>query len=455
MQTEVILSMMKDMTTGNPTKLIFLFAMPMLIGNLFQQFYTMIDAVIVGKFVSVDALAAVGATNSVNFFMISLIIGLMSGISVVVAQYFGFKDYDRLKDVIATATYAVVFSAIILTVAGVLLAKPLLILLRTPANILDDSTIFLTTLFIGILPMSLYNGMAAILRALGNSITPLIFLILSSLMNIALDFLFVVYMDMGVRGAAIATVLSQTAAAIAVIYYAYRHVPFMRIERAKFKLSTSLLKEMVRIGLPSGLQGSFISIGNMALQSLINGFGSSVVAAYTAASRIDSLTYQPGIAFGAASSMFAGQNIGAGKIDRVREGFWSGIKVVTAISIGITILVQLFARQFLLLFVDSSETEVINIGVSYLLIVSLFYVVVGILFVVRETLRGTGDAMVPLAMGIFELVSRLVIGFVLSLYIGYVGLWWATPVAWITATMLGVWRYKSGAWQKKAVIRRK
>ncbi|EHL2562112.1 MATE family efflux transporter, partial [Listeria monocytogenes] len=177
--------MMKDMTTGNPTKLIFLFAMPMLIGNLFQQFYTMIDAVIVGKFVSVDALAAVGATNSVNFFMISLIIGLMSGISVVVAQYFGFKDYDRLKDVIATATYAVVFSAIILTVAGVLLAKPLLILLRTPANILDDSTIFLTTLFIGILPMSLYNGMAAILRALGNSITPLIFLILSSLMNIA------------------------------------------------------------------------------------------------------------------------------------------------------------------------------------------------------------------------------------------------------------------------------
>lgn len=433
MQTEVILSMMKDMTTGNPTKLIFLFAMPMLIGNLFQQFYTMIDAVIVGKFVSVDALAAVGATNSVNFFMISLIIGLMSGISVVVAQYFGFKDFDRLKDVIATATYAVVFSA----------------------NILDDSTIFLTTLFIGILPMSLYNGMAAILRALGNSITPLIFLILSSLMNIALDFLFVVYMDMGVRGAAIATVLSQTAAAIAVIYYAYRHVPFMRIERAKFKLSTPLLKEMVRIGLPSGLQGSFISIGNMALQSLINGFGSSVVAAYTAASRIDSLTYQPGIAFGAASSMFAGQNIGAGKIDRVREGFWSGIKVVTAISIGITILVQLFAREFLLLFVDSSETEVINIGVSYLLIVSLFYVVVGVLFVVRETLRGTGDAMVPLAMGIFELVSRLVIGFVLSLYIGYIGLWWATPVAWITATMLGVWRYKSGAWQKKAVIRRK
>ncbi|MDB11279.1 MATE family efflux transporter [Listeria monocytogenes] len=425
--------MMKDMTTGNPTKLIFLFAMPMLIGNLFQQFYTMIDAVIVGKFVSVDALAAVGATNSVNFFMISLIIGLMSGISVVVAQYFGFKDFDRLKDVIATATYAVVFSA----------------------NILDDSTIFLTTLFIGILPMSLYNGMAAILRALGNSITPLIFLILSSLMNIALDFLFVVYMDMGVRGAAIATVLSQTAAAIAVIYYAYRHVPFMRIERAKFKLSTPLLKEMVRIGLPSGLQGSFISIGNMALQSLINGFGSSVVAAYTAASRIDSLTYQPGIAFGAASSMFAGQNIGAGKIDRVREGFWSGIKVVTAISIGITILVQLFAREFLLLFVDSSETEVINIGVSYLLIVSLFYVVVGVLFVVRETLRGTGDAMVPLAMGIFELVSRLVIGFVLSLYIGYIGLWWATPVAWITATMLGVWRYKSGAWQKKAVIRRK
>lgn len=445
--------MMKDMTTGNPTKIIFLFALPIFIGNLFQQFYTMIDAMIVGKFVNVDALAAVGATNSINFFMISLIIGLMSGVSVVVAQYFGYKDFDKLKDVIATATYAVVVTAIVLTVLGILLAKPLLLLLRTPPEIMDDATIFLTTLFIGILPMSLYNGIAAILRALGNSFTPLLFLIFSSLLNIGLDFLLVVYWDMGVRGAALATVLSQFIAAILCIYYAYRHVPFMRIERAKFKVTPSLLKEMIRIGLPSGLQGSFISVGNMILQTLINGFGSAVVAAYTAASRIDSLTYQPGIAFGQASSMFAGQNMGAGKIDRVKKGYWAGIKVVTIISIIITILVQLFAKQFLLLFVDAKETEVIKIGMSYLVVVSLFYVVVGILFVVRETLRGTGDAIVPLAMGIFELVSRLAIGFALSLVMGYLGLWWATPVAWITATCLGVWRYSSGNWMKKAVVR--
>lgn len=445
--------MMKDMTTGNPTKIIFLFALPIFIGNLFQQFYTMIDAIIVGKFVNVDALAAVGATNSINFFMISLIIGLMSGVSVVVAQYFGYKDFDKLKDVIATATYAVVITAIVLTVLGILFAKPLLLLLRTPPEIMDDSTIFLTTLFIGILPMSLYNGIAAILRALGNSFTPLLFLIFSSLLNIGLDFLLVVYWHMGVRGAAFATVLSQVIAALLCIYYAYRHVPFMRIERAKFKVTPSLLKEMIRIGLPSGLQGSFISVGNMILQTLINGFGSAVVAAYTAASRIDSLTYQPGIAFGQASSMFAGQNMGAGKIDRVKKGYWAGIKVVTIISIIITILVQLFAKQFLLLFVDAKETEVIKIGMSYLVVVSLFYVVVGILFVVRETLRGTGDAIVPLLMGIFELVSRLAIGFALSLVMGYLGLWWATPVAWITATCLGVWRYNSGNWMKKAVVR--
>lgn len=442
------------MTKGNPTKLIFYFAMPMLLGNLVQQLYIMIDAVIVGKFVSVDALAAVGSTGAINFFMISLIIGLMSGIAVVVAQYFGFQDYNKLKDVIATASIAVLVAGIVFTILGLLLAKPLLILLQTPENIMDDATIFLTTLFIGILPMSLYNGVSAILRALGNSITPLVFLIFSSLMNIVLDFVFVVWMNYGVQGAAWATVLSQVIAAILCLYYAYKHVPYMRIERQRFKIHKPLLKEMIRIGLPSGLQGAFISIGNMAIQSLINGFGATVVAAYTAASRIDSLTYQPGIAFGAASSTFAAQNVGAGKLDRVKKGFWSGIKVVTITSLLITIIVQLFAKQFLLLFVDGKEKEVIEIGMGYLLIVSLFYVVVGILFVVRETLRGTGDALVPLMMGIFELVSRLVIGFALSKIMGYEGLWWATPVAWVTATALGLWRYKSGAWKRKAVIRK-
>lgn len=442
------------MTKGNPTKLIFYFAMPMLLGNLVQQLYIMIDAVIVGKFVSVDALAAVGSTGAINFFMISLIIGLMSGIAVVVAQYFGFQDYNKLKDVIATASIAVFVTGIIFTILGLVLAKPLLILLRTPENIMDDATVFLTTLFIGILPMSLYNGVSAILRALGNSITPLLFLIFSSLMNIVLDFVFVVWMNYGVQGAAWATVLSQVIAAMLCLYYGYKHVPYMRIERQRFKIHKPLLKEMIRIGLPSGLQGAFISIGNMAIQSLINGFGATVVAAYTAASRIDSLTYQPGIAFGAASSTFAAQNVGAGKLDRVKKGFWSGIKVVTITSLIITIIVQLFAKQFLLLFVDGKEKEVIEIGMGYLLIVSLFYVVVGILFVVRETLRGTGDALVPLMMGIFELVSRLVIGFALSKIMGYQGLWWATPVAWVTATALGLWRYKSGAWQRKAVIRK-
>ncbi len=443
------------MTKGNPTKLIFYFAMPMLLGNLVQQLYIMIDAVIVGKFVSVDALAAVGATGAINFFMISLIIGLMSGIAVVVAQYFGFQDYNKLKDVIATASIAVIWAGIFFTIIGVLLAKPLLLLLRTPENILNDANIFLTTLFIGILPMSLYNGVSSILRALGNSITPLLFLIFSSLMNIFLDFVFVVWMDYGVQGAAWATVLSQVIAAVLCVYYAYKHVPYMRIQRDRFKIHKPLLREMIRIGLPSGLQGAFISIGNMAIQSLINGFGATVVAAYTAASRIDSLTYQPGIAFGAASSTFAAQNVGAGKLDRVKKGFWSGIKVVTITSLAITLIVQLFAKQFLLLFVDGKEKEVIEIGMGYLLIVSLFYVVVGILFVVRETLRGTGDALVPLMMGIFELVSRLIIGFALSKVMGYEGLWWATPVAWVTATTLGLWRYKSGAWQKKAVIRKK
>ncbi|MBC1491205.1 MATE family efflux transporter [Listeria booriae] len=444
----------KDMTTGNPTKIIFYFAMPMLIGNLFQQFYTMVDAMIVGKFVGVNALAAVGATNALNFFIISLVIGLMSGVSVVVAQYFGFQDYHRLKQVIATASIMIGLVSVVLTIIGIALAKPLLLLLQTPKEILDDSVLFMTTLFIGILPMGLYNGVSAILRALGNSITPLYFLIISSLLNIALSFLFVVGLGVGVAGAAWATVVSQLVSAILCIIYGYRHVLYMRLKKKDLHFDRAIFKEIFRIALPSALQGSFISIGNMAIQGLINSFGATVVAAYTAASRIDSLTYQPGIAFGAASSMFAGQNIGAGKIDRVKEGFWSGIKVVTVVSLAITVLVQIFAHQFLMLFLDSSATEALSIGTGYLKIVSLFYVVVGILFVVRETLRGTGDAIVPLWMGIFELASRLAIGFILSQFLGYMGLWWATPVAWVSATMLGLWRYKSGRWMRKAVIKK-
>lgn len=446
--------MIKDMTTGNPTKTIFYFAMPMLIGNLFQQFYVMVDAMIVGKFVGVNALAAVGATNALNFFFLSLVIGLMSGVSVVVAQYFGFQDFQRLKRVLATASIMIVSVSFVLTIVGILLAKPLLLLLGTPTEILDDSVLFVTTLFIGILPMGLYNGVSAILRAFGNSITPLYFLIISSLLNIALSFLFVVGFGMGVAGAAWATVFSQLVSAILCIIYSYRKIPYMRLKKKDIHFDSAIFKEIFRIAFPSALQGSFISIGNMAIQGLINSFGATVVAAYTAASRIDSLTYQPGIAFGSASSMFAGQNMGAGKIDRVKQGFWSGIKVVTVVSLALTVLVQLFAHQFLTLFLDSSATEALSIGTGYLKIVSLFYVVVGILFVVRETLRGTGDAIIPLWMGIFELVARLAIGFILAQFLGYMGLWWATPAAWVSATMLGLWRYKSGKWMRKAVIKK-
>ncbi len=446
--------MIKNMTTGNSTRALVFFAMPMLLGNIIQQLNITMNAMMVGRHVGVNELAAIGASTGLNFLFLSAIIGLTGGMSVIISQYFGANNEEKVSQGVSTAIILVVLASIAMSILGIVFAEPLLILLRTPENVLEHAVIFLTTLFIGILPLGVFNGFAAILRAFGNSMAPLVILVLSAILNIVLNFVFIVGLDGGIRGAALATVVSQLVSAILSVAYAYKFVPTMRIKVTELKIYPSLLKEMLKMGIPAAFQMSFLSIGNMAVQVLINGFGTAVVAAYTAAIKICFIAYQPAIAFGTSISMFIGQNIGAGKIDRVKEGLWSSLKIVSIISILMTIFIQVFTHQLLSLFIDPSEVDVINIGESYLRIISTFYIVIGIQFVIREALRGTGDALVPMGMGIVEITVRLVFSIILSSLIGYVGIWWATPIGWAAAGILGIWRYRSGYWKEKAVMNR-
>ena len=306
-------NMTRDMTEGSPAKLILKFSGPMLIGNIFQQLYNMVDSIVVGKFVNKDALAAVGASGSLIFLIFGLTFGLSAGISIVISQYFGAGDYDKVRKSFATATYMIFVAAVIMGLIGFFVGRPLLNLLGTPPEIIDQSTIYVKISFLGILGIAGYNGISAVLRALGDSITPLIFLIVASILNVVLDLLFVIVFKMGVPGVAIATIISQFVSAIGCIIYALNKIKILRMPLNEFKPDRDILKKCIRLGIPVALQNSFVSISMMALQSVINSFQATIMASYTVVNRIEQLVMQPSMSLGAAVASFTGQNIGAGK----------------------------------------------------------------------------------------------------------------------------------------------
>ena len=310
-------SYVKDMTEGNPTELLLTFMLPMVVGNVFQQLYNMVDSMIVGKYVGADALAAVGATGSLNFLIFSLCGGMANGIGIIISQYFGAGNDNGVKKAIANAVYIMTASALLMGVIGLVFSRKLLIFLNTPENILDDSVLYMQIMCIGILAVGLYNCIAAILRAVGDSKTPLYFLIVASILNIALDLLFVKTFNMGVAGAGIATIISQLLAGIGSLAFAFIKNPYFKIGRDQMKAEKMIIAQCVRMGIPLAFQTSLIAISCVALQSVVNTFGSVVVAAFTATSRIEQLVQQPYNSLGMAVSSFTGQNIGAGKLDMV------------------------------------------------------------------------------------------------------------------------------------------
>jgi putative MATE family efflux protein len=445
-------NMTRDMTEGSPAKLILKFSGPMLIGNIFQQLYNMVDSIVVGKFVNKDALAAVGASGSLIFLIFGLTFGLSAGISIVISQYFGAGDYDKVRKSFATATYMIFVAAVIMGLIGFFVGRPLLNLLGTPPEIIDQSTIYVKISFLGILGIAGYNGISAVLRALGDSITPLIFLIVASILNVVLDLLFVIVFKMGVPGVAIATIISQFVSAIGCIIYALNKIKILRMPLNEFKPDRDILKKCIRLGIPVALQNSFVSISMMALQSVINSFQATIMASYTVVNRIEQLVMQPSMSLGAAVASFTGQNIGAGKIERAKKGMRSSVIIILIFSL-LMLPVMYFGGEYIMrLFTKKEDYEVVRNGVEGIRITCLFYSFLGLIFVTRNFLSGAGDIKIPMIMGMIEVLVRVSLSIYLSSIIGFHGIFWATALTWFATGIFGAIRVISGKWKNKSVV---
>jgi putative MATE family efflux protein len=443
---------MKDLTEGNEARLIFNFTIPMLLGNLFQQSYHIINTIIVGNFLGKEALAAVGASFPIIFTLVSLIIGVSVGGTIVIAQYFGAKDYTSVKLACDTVFIFFIITSIIMSVIGIIFAESIFRLIRLPENIIPQATTYLIIYFSGLIVFFGFNGTSAILRGLGDSTTPLYFLIISTICNIGLDLLFILVFKWGIAGAAFATIISQGGAFIALALYLNRYHEIIKFNIFKFQFDNKIFRESLKIGLPTGIQQTFISLGMLALMSIVNTFGTDVIAAYSVAGRIDNLAVLPAMTFGAALATFVGQNLGAGKPDRVK----SGLKATLIMSSGISLLISLsiiFFRKHLM-GIFTHDTEVIRIGGEYLLIVSSFYLPFAVMFKINGVLRGAGDTFIPMFISLISLwVIRVPLAWLFSHRIGETGIWWAIPAGWLIGLILYYLYYSTGRWRTKVVVK--
>ncbi len=443
---------MKDLTNGSVSKLLLQFVWPMLIGNFFQQFYNIVDSIVVGNFIGKEALAAVGASHPIIFGLVSLIIGITTGLSIVIAQYYGAKDYEKVK-LASDTTYIFIFiAALIITIAGILFAKPIIGVLKLPADIIPNTIAYYRIYLTGLVFMFGFNGTHAILRGLGDSRTPLYFLLFSTLMNVCLDLLFVVGFGWGIESVAWATVLSQCIPFIAIAIYVNAKHPLIRISITGLGYSKKILMQSLKIGLPSGFQQTFVALGIMALVRIVSKFGTEAMAAFTIASRIDTFTVLPALNLSAALSMFVGQNIGANKICRVYEGHNSAWKLNAIISVIITSICLIFRKELIMIF--NNDPEVVRIGSDYLLIVSGFYIIFGSMFIIQGVLRGAGDTLIPMFITLFSLwIIRIPLSYYFSRSMDTNGIWLGIPVAWIIGYGFSFFFYKTGHWKRKGIIK--
>lgn len=438
------------MTVGNPTGLLLTFMLPMIVGNVFQQLYNMVDSMIVGQIVGADALAAVGATGSLNFLFFSLCGGMSNGTGVVISQHFGAGSHDDVKKAIANAAYIMLVVGIAMGALGILLSRPVLVFLNTPDNVINDAVLYMRIMCAGVLAVALYNCISAILRAVGDSKTPLYFLIVASILNIILDLLFVKTFGMGVAGAGIATIISQLLSGVGSLIFAICKNPFFKIEKKLMKPDFDIIWQCTRMGVPLAFQTSLIAISCVALQSVVNTFGSVVMAAFTATSRIEQLVQQPYNSLGMAMSTYAGQNIGAGKIDRVRLGYRKAVTIMAIFSLMMIPLAQFGGEAVMRMFVK--EEDVIALGTQAFKITSWFYLFLGTLYVTRGLLNGAGDAVFAFATGVVEMLGRICLARPLTLIptVGVWGVWLATALTWMLAGTFNASRYFQGKWKKIA-----
>ncbi|MBO5278025.1 MAG: MATE family efflux transporter [Lachnospiraceae bacterium] len=444
---------MKNMTTGRPMKLIAGFAVPLLIGSIFQQIYNFVDVIIVGRYLGEQALAGVGSTGNLTFFLLALVMGLCNGAGIIVAQCVGAEDYARMR----RAVTAIIWIAGILTAAvaviGVCASRFFLILLSVPEDVIGYSEQYLRIVYFFVAGSVAYNGCSAILRSFGDSKTPLYGLIAGSVLNIVLDLLLVLGAGMGVAGVAAATVVSQHVSAAYCLVYLF-------IKRGRFNLSGLKLmpdKAMVglifKTGVPTAFQSCLISLGGMSVQRLINSFGASVMAAYAAAGRIDSIAIQVIVSLGTALSVFTGQNIGQKRFDRIKAGLRDTLFMSVTAGIVIACIAFFFGRNLMMLFLGEGESpEAVHIGAEYLAIMGAAYLICGIMQSYQNIIRGAGDVNTCMIAGMTELAGRIFFAYLLAPRIGVTGIWIATPLSWGCGCIVPVIRYYTGRWKTKAVI---
>lgn len=427
--------MEKDMTKGSPMRLILGFAVPLLFGLLFQQLYSMVDTIIVGHYLGVEALASVGATGSVNFLIIGFCMGVCNGFAIPIAQEFGAGHEDDLRRFVGNCVRLSVVFAIVITITVVLLCRPILQFMRTPENIIDGSYSYIIIIFAGIPVTYLYNMTAAIIRSLGDSKTPVIFLILSAVLNIFLDLLCIIALHMGVSGAAVATVVSQAVAGMCCLIYMKKKYAILKLEANDCRWNRDYALKLCNMGVPMGLQYSITAIGSVVLQSAVNGIGSDAVAVVTAGSKLSMLMACPFDAMGSTMATYGGQNMGAGNLERVGKGLKSCVilgLIYSFIAIGVIFGA---GRQLLLLFLDAGEGAILENAYYYICRNVLFYFPLALVNIVRFLIQGMGFSRLAVFAGAFEMLARGLAGFVLVPLFGFRAVCFANPLAWVFADL--------------------
>mgnify|MGYP004648626815 FL=1 len=444
-----------SMITDQPGRSLFFFAVPMILGNLFQQLYTTADSVIVGRFVGEEALAAVGASYSLTTVFVMIAIGGGMGASVVTAQYLGAGMLQKLKTSISTALISFFLLSFLLGAFGFFFSHRILTALSTPDDILKDAVLYLDIYFVGLPFLFLYNILSSVFNALGDSKTPLYLLIFSSFLNILTDLFLVGGMKMGVAGAAVATVFSQGLSAVISLLLLRRAMRGFQAQEEKGRLyDPAMLKGMITVAIPSMLQQSIVSIGMLLVQSVVNGFGSSVLAGYTAGMRIESVCIVPMIAVGNAMSTFSAQNLGAGAPDRVKKGYHAAVRLVVSFAIVICVLLTLFHRQIIAAFLEAeSERAAFDTGNAYLSFIAFFFVMIGLKAITDGVLRGAGDVFVFTLANLANLSIRVAFAFLFAQKLDVAAVWYAVPLGWTANFLISFCRYATGKWSRKQLIK--
>ena len=447
------MSTQTNMTRGNPTKLLLSFAIPLMLGTIFQQSFILVDRIIVGHLIGANAFSSVGATGSISMVFTSLCLGIAIGSGIVVSQFYGANDEDGTASAIRNGTMISILSTIIVSILALVVTRPILILLNTPTSLLEDSINYMSISMGGLIVVILYYIPFSILRSLGDAKSPIIFLAVCSILNIAFDLIFVLAFHTGVGGTAIASLLAQGIAGILCFIYAVKKYSYFEMALKQSKFDRTIAKQILKICIPMGFQYSFIYLSSCILQWVINEFGTSVIGAFTATSQIENLIQQPFTALGTAMATYTGQNIGAGKTDRIKQGLLSALKICVVYSLLLLLVFWGFGRIIMNIFV--SDTAIIENAVRGIHITSIFFIALGTAQILRYLLNGAGDSAYSMVNGIIEIVCRLVFVFLLTniSFIGQWGIWWTTALTWFCTALFAFGRFMSGKWKDRGIVK--